>query len=78
MIRRGRREPEPQPGAGRDPQVQRVLHGQQADGLRPQRARGVLSGLPKTGPEPGRPFHPHPVPRRYPLCPSSRPTASPI
>lgn len=41
--RRRGRKPEPQPGAGRDPQVQRVLHRQQADGLRQERPRGVLS-----------------------------------
>ncbi|XP_056898168.1 45 kDa calcium-binding protein isoform X2 [Takifugu flavidus] len=40
--RRGRREPEPQPGAGRDPQIQRVLHREQTHGLRQERSRGVL------------------------------------
>ncbi|XP_053818791.1 45 kDa calcium-binding protein isoform X1 [Vidua chalybeata] len=46
--RRGRREPEPPPGAGRDPQVQRVFHRQQTHGLRPQRPRGILSSLPSS------------------------------
>lgn len=48
--RRRRREPEPPPGAGGDSALQRVLHRQQADGLRPERARGVLRA---------RLLHPH-------------------
>lgn len=44
--RRGRREPEPPPGARGDPQVQRVLHRQQTHGLCPECPRGILSLLP--------------------------------
>lgn len=65
------REPEPPPGARGGPQVQRVLHGQQAHGLRPQRARGVLRPAGVSRPGEGQGLS-HLLPRPFPPAGSAQ------